>query len=108
MLKKLLALLPVAALVAGLRLQSAGADQGCVANATARATLVYQGSSQYQTCYRTTCSSYSPVWTKYITRMSTTVPPYLIVDAEYKIEGGSMTGIPACRPEISDNAGWTQ
>lgn len=107
---RLLVLFALSAFVfAGLRLTPVYADEGCLAGMTARAT--FTGGSdpgKYKTCYRTTCSGYSPPWTKLVVHMSTAIPPVLIVDAQYKIQGGGMTGLPACLPEISSNAGWTQ
>lgn len=108
-----LAALAAAVALTSIRPETAGADQGCAANTSARATLIY-GNSTYKTCVLQTstggveCSGYSPPWTKMIIHMSTAIPPQPVVDAEYKIQGGSITGLPWCRPEVSSASGWVQ
>lgn len=107
-LKKLIVILPlIAILVAGLRLQPAAAWEGCPTGQTGRATFVGgTGGGKYKTCLRTTCSGIT--FTKVIARPAAGVhmPPDFIVDAVYKIQGGDITGLPYCLPEISDNTGW--
>lgn len=103
--KTLLAFVVGLCVLAGLKFQTVQADEGCPAGLTGRATFVSGGNpGKYKTCLRTTCSGVT--YTKVITRMSTTIPPYVIIDATYKIQGGGISGLPYCLPEISDNSGW--
>lgn len=85
---------------------TASADQGCPANQTRRATSLYPSTS-YPTCALTLCSTYNPVWSKVHSSFSWSTAPMIVIDYAYVIQGGSYVGLPACRSEIDQSAGWS-
>lgn len=80
------------------------ADQGCPNAQTRRATLLNSSYGTYKTCALTLCSTY-PGWHKSKTYFNFNTMQYEY-EYNYSIQGGSYVGLPACRAEIDQSAGW--